>query len=294
MDNTYFVLRKMGGDDIHISKFHICTWDISSKEQYLEIGLEISNIDKKKRIGSLYIVAPWVKKDHTVISLHKELADEENASFIFNDGVKNIENPEKDFDNWKTIEFCSGRKIDIIDTTIEVADQIITIRPNEHVNSNTPQYIRLFIPLSRTTIAKPKRGISQKNKIYDIKVNEKRNLDEKTCAIIQEKKLDYCKIESAYFLHVIPAKSEMVFSSNYSIKLRCLENSSFIKYLGKHASIKKKDYFITFNKLKGNDSYSSFCEFREEIIGTTQIIIAILVNILCSIIWAVLGIFGVV
>ena len=283
MDNTYYILFEKNQSEATISKFHFCTWDINKKQQYLEIGLEIV-VQEKNDIGNIYIIASWITEGTEVISLHKELLLDENCSFLFNEEIKGTDSPQKDVGNWKTISFQGkdSRKIDIIQATFKPQKNIIKISPKWNVSSNNPQYIRFLIPIQNNNIATQKKGIAKRTSIYDIKINERRNLSSEFASIIQEYGLKLASISTCYILHVVPAESEIVFNSNSLPKIRCVENNAFEKYLGNYIKIGKRKYIITFNKIPQQESFSSFYVFTVEIIGISLILFTVIANILCS------------
>ena len=161
-------------------------------------------------------------------------------------------------------------------------------------NNKAPQgvypYIRILIKTPLSQLAMIKKGIAKNSYVFDIKINEKRNLPNWVLDAQNQSNSQFCLIEKAFCLHAVPASYEISFIDSNKLKnVRKLEKSAFTKYLPEIKSIENDDYIITFSKSedKAKSSYSFFSVFTQETIGTDQIIFSIVINIICSLLFAV-------
>ena len=117
--------------------------------------------------------------------------------------------------------------------------------------------------------------------IYDIKVNEKRNLPENLILELREKVL--CEITNCFCFNIVPNYYDLTFFDTSSLKnIRTLEFDSFNKYLG-DKRVKKDELVVIFNKKNNKESYGFFSVLSKERIGTGQFALAVLINLLCGI-----------
>jgi hypothetical protein len=154
-------------------------------------------------------------------------------------------------------------------------------------------YFRFFIKPKTPYISIRKSGINKSTIIYDIKINEQRNIPEALIAYFRDKSL--CKIRYCFSFNILPNKYDIVFVDSSSLKnVRSLEYDSFNKYLGKYIggkSFKRDELLVVFNKkevkeyekIEVAESFSFFSIYSKETIGTGQFAVAILINIFCGI-----------
>jgi hypothetical protein len=111
-------------------------------------------------------------------------------------------------------------------------------------------YFRFFIKPKTPYISIRKSGINKSTIIYDIKINEQRNIPEELIEDFREKSL--CKIRYCFSFNILPNKYDIVFFDSSSLQnVRSLEYDSFNKYLGKYIggkSFKKDELLVVFNK----------------------------------------------
>ena len=135
-------------------------------------------------------------------------------------------------------------------------------------------------------------GIAKTSYLYDMKINEMRNLPNQINQYLNNGKYICKTISSCFCMHVVPSDYHVSYTDSNKLKnIRILESEAFNRYL---PQIKSSDneYLILFQKDKRehdqtkksivSDSYSFFTEFEKERIGNEQIIISIGVNLFCS------------
>jgi hypothetical protein len=166
-------------------------------------------------------------------------------------------------------------------------DKIITATLNlkayrEYNHEFKPNiYFRFWIKPSVPFISMRKKGVSRSTIIYDIKVNERRNIPDNKIEYFNDK--EFCKIKYCFSFNILPNKYDIVFFDNTSLKnVRTLEYESFNKYLG-DKRVKKDELIVVFNKKQDSESFSFFSIYSMERIGPGQFALAILINIFCGV-----------
>ena len=285
MNNTYYILSK---EVISIERFHFCSWDISDSS-YVEFGMEL---DEKcfQRNGELtiFLTSPSFCESNVVICLLDNLSDESNCRFIFNDVVNNKHSIGGDPRNGYVCDFKSRNKLTIIPCKIELKKGVSLIslkKPSEIVGNI---YFRFIVKLDNETVAEERKSITKTNHIYDVKVNESRNIPDEVFDLKKEKGLEICKVSRMFCLHAVPEDYDINFVASSVLKnVRKLETDAFNKYLPKVKGIKNNNSNIVFLKDENKDSYSFFTIFTEETISSIQLAIAIGTNIICSLLFAI-------
>ena len=294
MENAFFI---MGGvtaqrQPITISKLQICTWNIYDCNAYLELGIEIAQNTLSMNMDySISFLAEWLSPACTITSLHEKFADSNNARFIFNETVEATEDVNSHKHNGTQISFANKRKLMVLpvrETALQNGSVVLNFK------NRAPQgvypYIRILIKTPLPQLAMVKKGIAKNSYIFDIKINEKRNLPNWVLDAQNQSNSQFCLIEKAFCLHAVPASYEISFIDSNKLKnVRKLEKSAFTKYLPEIKSIENDDYIITFSKSedKAKSSYSFFSVFTQETIGADQVIFSIVVNIICSLLFAI-------
>ncbi len=268
-----------------IEKLHVCTWEFSSRQHYVEIGVEF-NFDAIKNDDIMfYISVPYVKEGVDVTCLMKNLSDDINSRFIFNDIVLNMKNIGEDARDGKILYFENKAPLTIVPCEISTRDGLIIYTIRKPKNHQGNLYFRSFIKLNKDTVDLENAGIARKTHTYDFKINESRNIPQNIYELKKEKDLEFCVINNVFCFHVVPEQFELSFlDSTKMTNVRKLEAQAFKNYLQiQELGVKNADsYNIIFLKDKDKESYSFFSIFNEEMIGKTQIGTAIAVNILCS------------
>lgn len=290
MDNSYFICTKKDVQ-INIERFHLCTWEFKDNSSLVEFGCEIAN-PKNKEIEniSLGFHIPWLTPKCKVNDLYDKLKESDNCRFIFNDSVKGnkfLDDGQKK--DGVVQEFLSRTSLCIlpIKSTIIPVKKTIDIEidlksfNNCNIPENTNIYFRFYLEPSIRFISTRKTGISRSTIIYDVKVNEKRNLPDSSILDLREKV--FCNISKCFFLNIIPNNYDLTFFDAGSLKnIRTLEYGSFKKYLG-DKRVKKDELVVIFNKKEQKESYSFFSVFSKERIGAGQFALAVLINLLTGI-----------
>jgi hypothetical protein len=289
MDNSFFILCE---EAVTISRFHICTWDIENVSSFVEIGIEFHFPVDLETIN-FKLVAPFIKVNTKVrCLLHNLIKDSNNSKFIFNDIITNFTPIQGDKRNGAIITFGTREKMNILPIDEFIIDntmgQVITLNLKKPEGCDLANlcYVRLLIQSSEKTLATKNKGIAQTSFIYDIKLNENRNLPDEVNRIIKQK-YKICKVESCFCFHIVPNSFNILFVDQNKLKsVRELEVPAFRNYLDEAQKMKEKKYIIIFNKSSDSNSYSFFTILNKEIIGTKQILFAICANILCSLLFA--------
>ena len=294
MENAFFI---MGGTTsqrlpITISKLHICTWNMRDCNAYFELGIEIAANTLSLNVDySISFLAEWLTPCCEIISLHEKFADSDNARFIFNETVTSASPVDGHSHNGTKIIFNNPRQIMVLPTTGSVQrNGLLKLTFKNKAEQAVHPYLRVLIKTPLQKLAMVKKGIAKNSYVFDIKINEKRNLPNWVLDAQNQSNSQFCLIEKAFCLHAVPASYEISFIDSNKLKnVRKLEKSAFTKYLPEIKSIENDDYIITFSKSedKAKSSYSFFSVFTQETIGTDQIIFSIVINIICSLLFAV-------
>lgn len=293
MENAFFI---MGGvtaqrQPITISKLQICTWNIYGCNAYLELGIEIAQNTLSMNMDySISFLAEWLSPACTITSLHEKFADSNNARFIFNETVESTRDVNGHKHNGTQISFTNKRQLMVLpvqETALQNGSVVLNFK------NRAPQgvypYIRILIKTPLPQLAMVKKGIAKNSYVFDIKINEKRNLPNWVLDAQNQSNSQFCLIEKAFCLHAVPASYEISFMDSNKLKnVRKLEKDAFAKYLPEIKSIKNDDHIITFSKSEDKDksSYSFFSVFTQETIGADQVITAIIINLICSLLFA--------
>ncbi|MFA7042746.1 MAG: hypothetical protein WC186_00200 [Bacteroidales bacterium] len=286
MDNSFFILSKQ---EVVISRFHICTWDIENTNSFVEIGIEFSPSNQEEL--DFKFVAPFAQSTNDVRCLAENLnKDSNNSKFIFNDNIKSFDVIKGDKRNGVIITFETREKLAILPLeNVSLCDQIVSFKVRcPKFSVPTQCYIRFLISAKANTLSTVKKGIANTSFIYDIKLNERRNLPNEVHQLTKDE-YNLCKVESCFCFHVIPNTFNISFVDQNKLKnVRELEVGAFKNYLPNELdTMKEARYMIVFNKTSKEESYSFFTIFTKEIIGTNQILLAIGANILCSLLFAI-------
>ncbi len=293
MKNNLFVFSN-NNQEIDFLRFHICTWEFMDETALIEFGGEIKNVPSLNNNLNFNIYLPWSNEKIIINDLFESLVDSENCKLIFNEpvnGIKSVHNEDKS--SGQIINFSNGKQICLFPIIAKVeSSNIINIsidtKKFSELNNinNINIYFRFYIETSVKNLTIRKSGINTTSIIYDFQINVIRN---------KPKEIDinkyFCKIEKCYFINIIPTSYETTFYDNKNLKnIRTLEYDLFKKYINnKH--IEKDTLEVVFNKDGANQSdladknYYFFIKYQKENIGSGQVFIAILINLVCQIIF---------
>lgn len=299
MNNAIFILTDQPVD---IDRLHICTWDLHGKGA-LEIGIEFDLREKKNQTDKVEFLLslPFIGKEDKVLCLARTLLTENSANckFIFNDTVKKVISIGDSPANGGVVEFKGRDPLaisPILCSSIEDGKCVFTVENLDKIKVDVPKakaYIRFLIETQLEKFVVVHSGITKNSYLYDLKINEMRNIPDSINLCINHGKYICDKIRSCFCMHVVPSDYYLTYADSNKLKnIRILENDAFNRYLvGLHAL--EDEYIILFQKdqTKETDelkSYSFFTEFEKERLGSEQIIYAVFANLVCSLI---IGIF---
>lgn len=304
MNNSFFILGKR---DIGIERFHLCTWDLSNCDSFMEIGFEVDqekyreeNKDQDQVI-ELTITTPILKgvsQKEDIICLAKRLSQSQNSKFIFNDSLNSWSEIEEDSRNGVNLSFVEREALTILPVDIKELcskDGYLILSVDIPEKAHKWIYFRILIKTNAKTLALPKKGLASSKYIFDIRINEQRNLSDSIHDLIKRQHLKICNIKSYFCFHIVPNTFEISFVDDDKLNsVRMLETELFKRYLADDVDqkIENKKYLIVFNKwvnkeyLEKRKGCSFFSIFKQERLGTGQIVLAIGANILCSLLFA--------
>jgi len=291
MNNSFFVRSTHEG--LKIERFHMCSWEFENSKSILEFGLEIdSNSLNRTTELTLDIFIPWLDSGCQVEDFYDKLKGSDNSRFIFNDSVLNTISLDGGQNNQGVIhEFQERNKLCILPVKLEVdfpkhrvRIKLTQLDFSAKNLSGTNVYIRFAVKPNAYSISTKKNSIGKSTIIYDIKVNEERNVPSE---LINTFRSSYqCNIISCFCLHILPNNYNITFLESEHLKsVRTLEFKPFKNYLN-DKRVKKDELIVVFSKKKGSSSYSFFSIYTLERIGAAQFTTAIFVNILCAFLFA--------
>ncbi len=288
MDNTYFILSNT---KLSIDRFHICTWDFLDLNAAIEIGIEfIPTIQNVKTID-FKLSLPFLKATDKITCLMDSLVrDDDNCKFIFNDTIKNTSHIRADKRNGSILEFSTRNKLSVLPIKDIKTENGLCSFSVQDISYATRNYVRIYIQTSVSELAIIRKGITKETYIYDIKVNEKRNLPS-AINDLHRQNFNLCNdIKACFCFHVIPSRYNIAYLNSTKLKnIRILESDAFNRYLPNTNKISNNECVIVFNKSEGSKdgSYTFFSEFEKETIGNKQIVWTIFANIICSLLFGV-------
>lgn len=302
MENSFFIFTDKD-KTVQVERFHICTWEFNNDSSLVEFGFEVAKESITPNQLSISLFIPWFTKSCEVMDLYGKLSIAENSRFIFNDSISTTDSLDGGRNKLGVIhKFSDRNELCVLPVTIDKsADKLITATLNlqpylDYKSEEKPNvYFRFWIKPAIPYVSMRKKGISKSTIIYDIKVNERRNIPDNKVAFFSDK--EFCKIESCFSFNILPNKYDIVFFDNTSLKnVRTLEYDSFNKYLGDRR-VKKDELLVVFNKkeIKNSDkkelanSFSFFSIYSKERIGPGQYALAILINIICGVLLFIPG-----
>jgi hypothetical protein len=229
-----------------------------------------------------------LKPQNLTTDLFPRLKDSANSKFIFNDSVIN------------TISLDGGSGVLGVIHQFQTREPLcllpITITPNydkktlgikislsaynKGVN-NTNIYFRFSIIANINLLSIRKKGVGRSTIIYDLKINEGRNLPSDLFEELQSKQL--CPIQSCFCFNIVPNNYDLSFFDSSSLKnVRTLEYDAFNRYLADRR-VRKDQLMVVFNKKSYPESFTFFSIFTRERIGAGQFALAILINLISGI-----------
>lgn len=296
MENSFFVYTAKG-KNTQIERFHICTWEFKNNSSLVEFGIEVSRNSISEDNLTIFIFIPWLDTSCGVKDLYDRLSIAENSRFIFNDSISATKYLKANTSKSGIIHTFSGRnELCVLPAVIKIEeDKVVSATLNlkayrEYNQDPKPNiYFRFWIKPTVPFISMRKKGVSKSTIIYDIKVNERRNIPDDKMGYFSD--VEFCRIRYCFSFNIIPNKYDIIFFDNASLKnVRTLEYNSFNKYLG-DKRVKEDELIVVFNKKEVAEfekkevaeSFSFFSIYSKERIGPGQFALAILINIVCGI-----------
>lgn len=289
MENSFFLYSETD-NSITATKVHICTWEFKDGQAMIEFGVEIcpDSISSEKKLN-MTVYVPWLDDTCTVNDLYSNLQQPKNCKFIFNERIISSHT----FDGGAGTDgvihsFSDGRCLALLPVKLEQTEKKIEIEIDltqyhkfTHIPKKNP-YFRLMIECKSNKLIQKKSGISKSSIIYDVKLNELRNLSDEIAIDIKNKNI--CVVSSCYYFNIIPNKHTASLTDLSLKAIRSLEFEAFQKYLTGER-LKSRDLIVLFYKKKAEAGvgYSFFSIYNDEIIGSNQIALAFFANIICGI-----------
>lgn len=285
MDNSFFVLSKQ---QVNISRFDICTWDFEKNNSFLEMGMQIEN--NTERHLDMILAIPLITSSDTVKDLLPVIGrDPKTSRFIFNDRIEKFDPIDGSVDNGVNIVFEDNGPMTIIPATdikTDTAAGVVSFSCDIPQSAAQHIYVRILIVTDLPTIAHVHNGIAKATYLYDIKLNEKRNLPD-NIQHMTETGYRICRVEECTCQHIVPKMYDIAFVDGSMLKnIRTLEEEFFSIFLPDRKDLKTDAYMIVTNSSKNKDSDTFFTVFDKETIGTKQIVFAIGADILCNLLFA--------
>lgn len=216
--------------------------------------------------------------------------DDDNCKFIFNDTIKNTSHIRADKRNGSILEFSTRNKLSVLPIKDIKTENGLCSFSVQDISYATRNYVRIYIQTSVSELAIIRKGITKETYIYDIKVNEKRNLPS-AINDLHRQDFNLCNdIKACFCFHVIPSRYNIAYLNSTKLKnIRILESDAFNRYLPNTNKISNNECVIVFNKSEESKdgSYTFFSEFEKETIGNKQIVWTIFANIICSLLFGV-------
>lgn len=290
--NTIYTLSSSA---VSLEKLHICTWDVKGQKAFIEVGIQLDANGINGGV-SVYVYLPFINDSTVVSSLHQELSDEANFRFIFNRSHSNKTLIGGDNRNGSIFTIDKDVNVDEapqsediailnVDATIEEHKfvKFSFTRPNDNVSK---LYGRVLLKTTHETLANTVSGITKKDYLYDIKINEARNMPDVVFDHKRNNNLLLCNPNTVILLHAIPEEWNINYSDSSRLKnVRRLEMDAFKHYMSWIEKV-SDEYLITFSKADAKGGASFFTSFTKEHVGSKQLFVAVIMNILCSLLFA--------
>ena len=268
--NTIYLLSNRG--NLTVEKFHFCTWDVRDENTFVEVGICIKKENNTPEAIDFYLALPFLTEQTTAESLHTNLADTANYRFIFNEIAEHTDSINGDNSYGCIITIGNGvneqdKKYAEVPATCSImaGQNMVKLSIRKPAGVYGHIYSRILIKTNRKTIAETISSITKRTYVYDIKVNEARNIPDDVFNYKQEQDLKLLKIQNTFCLHCVPSDYELGFSDSAKLKnVRKLEMDAFCHYLPLLIRM-RGGYNIVFLKEKNVNGNSFFTTFHHGI-----------------------------
>lgn len=289
MECSYFLFPTQD-IEVKLPRMHNCTWEFDNHSSLVEFGFEIESASLANRVSlDLVLYVPWLTDKCLLQDLYGKLKDTANSKFIFNSSVTNLQSMDGGPNLVGVIHQFSNRQalcllpINLLRTGQRITISLDLAHYNALGNAKPNVYVRFSIKPNVPYISTRKNGIAKSSVIYDIKINERRNIPDTLVNELNNRRL--CEIEDCFCFNILPNKYDIVFVDNSSLKnVRTLEYDSFMKYID-DKRLKKDELIVVFNKKNKIDPFSFFSMYSKEKIGVAQFSMALLLNVFCGILF---------
>lgn len=309
---TYFVVSD-DAEILQIEKLHFCSWlyrkpffarilcGLWKPREVLEVGFQIRvtekedhelPVEKGHKILKLSLIIPWLKQGKDVVDMYPRISDTKNARFLFNEDV----NPGDAFDGGERktgliLKFDGGRPICVLPVSDVKAcegelDLDVKI-PKMARLKDYPLYVRIAMKMPHAKYCCKNSCVTKSIYLYDVKVNEPRNYPD------PEGRDRICDVKTCYCIHIVPSNFQISFTVAKAFRnVRILEHERYNDYVRGMKLFKENteanQYQVIFNKIdreKDAVPFSFFSVMEKEHIGRSSVLIAILINILCTLLF---------
>lgn len=193
MENSFFIFTDKT-NLVQIERFHICTWEFNNNSSLVEFGFEVSKESISSAQLSVSLFIPWFSNECAVEDLYEKLSVPENSRFIFNDSISGTDSLDGGRNRLGVIhKFSDRNQLCVLPVSFDKSkDKVITAIANlqpylDYSSEDKPNiYFRFCVKPTFPFISMRKKGISKSTIIYDIKVNERRNIPDDRVAFFNE------------------------------------------------------------------------------------------------------------
>ncbi len=305
-----------------VEKLHLCSWLFQDGAEYLEVGAKVKIDPDAIEVGEAWELDLWLSFVDEGCNQHKclycKLKDADNARFIFNEGVQAPTSfSDGSQDSGVIMPFKSGESLCFLPiascTCSRGKIHLVVNRPSDSGVAELGDnfYVRFVIELKASTFSSIIKGIARKSYVYDIKVNEFRNLPE---GIDSTKILP---IDHLFCIHIVPRDYQLAHFGKAFRHIRILEDEDYAKYAEGTLlpnKINSDEFVVVFNKVDNSEDKAdnlvvnnnvdpssvsstafaaqnnnnvltpkiSFTVFESESIGRVQVIFAMGLNLIYS------------
>lgn len=241
-----------------IFSLHINFWSESVKKKNSAPALDIGiKIEKFKNLDTLIFHCPFKVNDNDITDLSEKLSKKENANIIFNiDGE--IETKDSYFiysfeknNIHEALLLCpissdfmflsNLQETDRTDICFDFTKILSCIKNKPKFNTITGIYIRFRITSKEfqnniyfdcEPANKSFESAFSGTRIFDFKINEKRNLSFKTITQIEQNHYSFSQLENVHLLVMEPSSYDLESFANNQLTCRELESTLWDDYFG--------------------------------------------------------------
>lgn len=267
--------------DSPIFSLDINFWSESVKKKNSAPALDIGiKIEEFKNLNKLIFHCPFKVNDSDITDLSEKLSKKENANIIFNiDGE--IETKDSYFiysfeknNKREALLLCplspnfsslcnSPEEVNQTDICFDFSKIFPHIKGKQKFTNITGIYIRFRITSKEfqnniyfdcEPANKSFESAFSGTRIFDFKINEKRNLDSRIITKIEQEHYSFSQLENVHLLVMEPSSYDLESFANNQLTCRELENTLWDDYFGEHINYSKGRILAYHWKFKGECS----------------------------------------